>query len=169
MSIGRPQGSQVISIEFERRRLLTRETPDPGAEMKLVTQARSQESGEIPSGSWISPQFLVTGARRHGPSFFNNACVPIYILYRFVHLRPDLSTGILTFSPNPEARLGKLKWFVGVGDKIGWIAREGKRLRGCARVIWNRIRRGFLLGTIRFNISFFFWVKKTYKLLNIVE
>ena len=102
-------------------------------------------------------------------AFFNNACVPIYILYRFVHLRPDLSTGILTFSPNPEARLGKLKWFVGVGDKIGWIAGEGKRLRGCARVIWNRIRRGFLLGTIRFNISFFFWVKKTYKLLNIIE
>ena len=165
MSIGRPQGSQVISIEFERRRLLTRETPDPGAEMKLVTQARRNSIRLV--------NFSAISCHRGPPprtfAFFNNACVPIYILYRFVHLRPDLSTGILTFSPNPEARLGKLKWFVGVGDKIGWIAGEGKRLRGCARVIWNRIRRGFLLGTIRFNISFFFWVKKTYKLLNIVE
>lgn len=90
MSIGPPAGEPS---NFHRIRETTtvnaRNAADPGAEMKLVAQARSQKSGEIPSGSLNFSAIPCQRGPATGLRFFNNACVHatdiLYISFRSVN------------------------------------------------------------------------------------
>lgn len=135
MSIGRPPGEPS---NFHR----IRETTTVNAR-----NARSRRGNEAchSSGARNREKFhplreflrnFLSRPRTSSPplSLTTRAC-DIYCVRLLYICRSDLSTGILTFSPT----LGRgATWEIGngVGDKIRWIAREGKRL--C--VIRNRIQ-----------------------------